>query len=424
MQRWSTKIALLILFFCCMFRAQSQTDSLRLNFVQAEHLFFQQNLELISQRYNISINKALLLQNRYWDNPVLSTDQNIYDGKFFRHDNQYGQVYIQLLQLIKTAGKRNKSIQLARDGVVTAEQQFDDVMRNLRFILSNDFSNLDQLLQTNNIYQSELLSLQALAKGMDAQLQAGNISQRENIRIKSLLFGLQSDQAELQLQVTDIEKELHTLLRVGADTVIVPVMEPGKAVQSPLAGLSLTQMIDSSLVNRPDLQLAGTNLLLQQHNLTYQKALAVPDVTAGIEFDQRSSYAPNYYGLAISVPLPVLNKNKGNIRAARFSVSQAETGKQQIQEQVTSEVAAAWNKLSTILNLQQQITPEFTSRYEELMQNITRSFQLRQISLIEFIDFFDAYKDARIRQLKQQNDLRNAIAELNFATGTSIISNR
>ena len=52
-----------------------------------------------------------------WDNPVLSTDQNIYDkqGGFFKHDQANGQVYVQVMQLIKTAGKRNKLAQLALD---------------------------------------------------------------------------------------------------------------------------------------------------------------------------------------------------------------------------------------------------------------------------------------------------------------------
>src|SRR5690242_3388866 len=101
--------------------AQSPGDTLVLTLPEAEKLFLQKNLALLSQQYNIDINKALVQQARYWDNPVLLTDQNLYDGKFFRHtkvDNQqYGQIYLQLQQVIKTAGKRNKLVQLANDNV-------------------------------------------------------------------------------------------------------------------------------------------------------------------------------------------------------------------------------------------------------------------------------------------------------------------
>jgi len=415
---------LIILFnYVLYFKGFAQQDSISVTFQEAERILLQKNLQLLAQQYNVDINKALVQQNRYLDNPVLNTDQNIYDGKFFRHNNDYGQVFVQIQQLIKTAGKRNKLIKLSQDAVLSSEQQLYDLMRNLRFVLHNDFSNIYQLLQVYKIYSSELISLQELARGMDAQLQAGNISQKENLRIKSLLYALQTDQADLQIQITEAEKEVHTLLHIGNDTLIVPVMNTLGNLSSPVQSLTLTRLIDSSLVNRPDLQLAKTNLLSQQHNLNYQKALAVPDLTAGLEFDQHSSYAPNYYGLALSIPIPVLNKNKGNIRAAQVSIGLAQNGIQQVREQVSAEVSAAWQKLQISVSLQKIITQDFADKYEELFQNITKSFKLRQVSLIEFIDFFDSYKDARTKQLEQQAHLRDAIAEVNFTTGSNIISN-
>ncbi len=81
----------------------------------------------------------------------------------------YGQIYIQLLQVIKTAGKRNKQVQLASDAVLSAEQQLDDLLRNLRYTLRTDLANLDQQLRTLKIYTDETAALQTLVVGMDAQ---------------------------------------------------------------------------------------------------------------------------------------------------------------------------------------------------------------------------------------------------------------
>ena len=50
----------------------------------------------------------------------------------------------------------------------------------------------------------------------------------------------------------------------------------------------------------------------------YQKALAKPDINIGTEYDQRSSYNPNYVGLAVSVPLNFFNKNQGNIKSVQY----------------------------------------------------------------------------------------------------------
>lgn len=417
MQKALCRLIILLLAYSS---AGAQTpDSVQLTLPQAEKIFLQRNLSLLAQQYNVDINKALVQQAKYWDNPTLNTDQNIYDGQFFRHNKDFGQVYLQLQQVIKTAGKRNKLVQLANDDVLTAEQQFTDLLRNLRFVLRNDFTTLHQQLRILGIYNNEATALQQLSVGMDAQLQAGNISQKDNIRIKALLFSLQSDMADLQRQVTDTEKELSTLLQMKADSIVVPqVTDAAPSIPS----FTITQLLDTTIANRPDIKLAQTNFIAQQHNLSYQKALVAPDITVGVEYDQRSSYVNNFWGLGISLPLPILNRNKGNIKAAQVSIQQAATQVEQAQGIASQEVMAAWRKLLSLQQLQQSVSPDFMQKYDQLMQNMVKSYSSRQVSLLEFIDFFDAYKDASLKQLQQQANLRNAAEELNYSAGTTLIS--
>jgi outer membrane protein, heavy metal efflux system len=421
MYRMRLSVFLLFILIAVKNHAQ-QADSLYLKFPEAEKIFLQNNLALLSARYDIDINKAFKQQAGYWDNPVLSTDQNIYDGKFFRHKTvngqEYGQVYIQLQQLILTAGKRNKLIKLANDNVLTAEQQFNDLLRNLRFVLSTDFNSLNQLWKTNTVYNNEIDAMQKMVAGMDEQLKVGNISQKDNVRVKALLYSLQSDQADLLRQAADIQKDLRVLLNVSDSVFVVPQLD----VLIPDDGIILQTLLDSAKTNRPDFQLSQINLLSQQHNLAYQKALVTPDVTVGTEYDHASTYAPNYFGLSISLPLPILNRNKGNIKAAKFSIRQAETDIQQAQNQVNQDVAAAYNKWMISSSVTKMASAELGDQYDKLMQNMISSYKQRQVSLVEFIDFFDAYKDSHLKQLQQQANLRNAAAELNYTTGTSIIN--
>jgi len=421
MYRLRLSVSLLLIIIAGKSYAQ-KTDTLYLKFPEAEKIFLQNNLALLSARYDIDINKAYKQQARYWDNPVLNTDQNIYDGKFFRHKTvdgqEYGQIYVALQQLILTAGKRNKLIKLANDNVLTAEQQFNDLLRNLRFLLSTDFNTLDQLWQTNIVYKNEIDAMQKMAAGMDEQLKVGNVSQKDNIRVKALLYGLQSDQADLYRQVADIQKDLRVLLNVSDSAFIVPQLN----MLAPAEGLVLQPLLDSARNSRPDYLLAQTNLLSQQHNLAYQQALKTPDVTVGVEYDRLSNYIPNYWGLAVSLPLPVLNRNKGNINAAKFSIKQAQTGVQQIQNQIEQDIAAAYSKWLIASSITNSASAELGDQYDKLMQNMISSYKQRQVSLIEFIDFFDAYKDSHLKQLAQHANLRNAAAELNYTTGTSIIN--
>lgn len=403
--------------------AQPQADTLNLTLPEAEKIFLQKNLALIAQRYNISISKALEQQARYWDNPVLNTDQTLYDGKFFRHGTEngqtYGEIYLQLQQVIRTAGKRNKLIRLSEDATLSATQQFNDLLRNLRFTLATQFNTLAQLQATDKLFNREKQAMQQLVTGMEAEWKAGNISQKENLRIKALLFSLQNDQAELQKQITDVQRDLLVLLQQSDSTYIMPVTsDPPPDTLPPLDAL-----LDSARNNRPDLQLAQTSLLQQQHNLAYQKALVAPDVTAGIAYDRLNSYVPHYWGIQFSLPLPILNQNKGNINAAKAAIEQANTNILQAQTQLTQDVNASYKKYLIAANQLQQADPGLEAPFDQLLQNMITSYKQRQVSLVEFIDFFDSYKDVSIKKQQQLFALRNAAAELNFTTGINIIGN-
>ena len=423
MQR-SLRWLALLLVFTGYSKLQAQTDTLRLTLPEAEKIFLQKNLALLAQRYNISISKALEQQARYWDNPTLNTDNTLYDGKFFRYTKEnpngqtYGEILLQLQQVIRTAGKRNKLIKLSEDATLSATQQFNDLLRNLKFTLATQFSSLSQLAATNQLYNRELEAVQKLVAGMDAEFKAGNISQKENLRIKALLFSLQNDQAALLLQIADIQKDLHVLLQQNDQTIIMPA--DSKADPAPLPPLQ--DLIDSALNNRPDLQLANTNLLQQQHNLAYQKALVAPDVTAGISYDRLNSYVTHYWGFQFSLPLPILNHNKGNINAAKESIKQADVNIRQAQTQISQDVTTAYRKYLLAASQLQQADPALNEPFDKLLQNMISSYRQRQVSLVEFIDFFDSYKEVLIKKQQQLSTFRNAAAELNFSTGTHVVT--
>src|SRR6201996_8792192 len=140
MYKVKKRIFLTLMFSVLWIYGYSQADTLKLNFPDAEKQFLQNNLSLLAQKYNVEASKAMIDQAKLWDNPVLSTDQNIYDGgskKFFYHnaDLGQGQVFVQLSQVFTTAGKRGKQVQVAKADAKVQEAQFNDLMRNLRYNL-------------------------------------------------------------------------------------------------------------------------------------------------------------------------------------------------------------------------------------------------------------------------------------------------
>jgi len=404
----------------CGQKASAQTDTLRITIKDAEKTFLQNNLSLLAQKYNVDAAQALVKQAKLWDNPVLGTDQNITDAnkKFFDHSNGNGQIMVQLSQVFKTAGKRGKEVKIAQDGVQIQQAQFNDLLRNLHYNLLLDFSQVANLIDQRKVYQMEIASATNMVNAIDKSYQAGNNSLKDVIRLKALNFGLQNDLVEIDRQINDLQSELKTLLTANPNQFIAPQITFNNT-DTTLNAAALAEIAKS---NRGD-YLANQYLLNQSnHNFALQKAMAVPDVTIGSTYDQNSSYARNFVGLEISLPLPVFNRNQGNIKNAKLAAQSQEYILKNSEMQLTNDVYSAVQQYQLSQQLLGSKENDFYAKYDQLFKSMGKGFQLKQINLQEYVDFFDSYRETKLKILQQQLNLQKAIADLNYAVGITVIN--
>jgi cobalt-zinc-cadmium efflux system outer membrane protein len=400
--------------------AQNQTDTLTLKFQEAEKRFLVNNLSLIAQKYNVDATKALIQQAKLWDNPQLSTDQNLYTKQsgFFNHSDGNGQVFAQLSQLFRTAGKRGKQIKLAQDDANIQQAQFNDLLRNLHYNMQLDFAQLNNLLEQNKIFQAEISSSNNLVKAVTTQYSVGNSSLRDVVRLQALAFGLENDLVENNRQINELENDLKTLLVVKETTFV----KPDISTQVSNVPLNIAALTDTAKAKRGDYQ--ASKFLFEQagHNLAYQKSLAIPDLTIGVDYDRASNYVPNYYGLAISLPIPFINRNQGNIRSAKFNIQNQENVLKNSDLQVRNDVVTAVEQYNLSLQLFSKNNVDFYNSYDKIFASMVTAYRARQLSLIEFVDFFESYRDTKLKVIQQQYNLQKAIADLNYKVGSTVIN--
>lgn len=399
-------------------------DTLYLTLLQADKIFIDSNLLLLAGHYNVDANKALIEQAKLWNNPMLVTDQVINaGGKFFPYgknpDGTYnGQYYIQIQQLITTAGKRSKLVKLAYTNARLAELQFQDAMRSLRLQLHTDYYTLQQQYGIGQLYNGRLAQLNTLLQGMKAQLNAGNIAQKDFLRIQSLVVALQQDITENNKAMEDVASDLRILLKLNNETQIIPVDTLSNTLNETPA---LEACINTALTNNPDYLAQQQNLVFQQQNLAYQQALKTPDITLSPEFDRNGQFAQNFWGLGISLPLPIFNRNQGNIKSAAITIKQAEAVSDNTAVSLQNNVTAVYKKLLLTQQQNNATQRDFYTTYQTLFTNMLQSYKLKQVNLIDFVDFYNAYTETELRRLQQQLNLQTAKEELNYQTGINII---
>jgi cobalt-zinc-cadmium efflux system outer membrane protein len=401
------------------------TDSIHITLQQAENQFVQKNLQLLAEKYNIDISKAEVIQAKLYPNPNFSFTANAYDPtakKPLNISNKNGEYEIALQQLIRLAGKRNKEIKLAETSMQLSEAKFYDLMRTLQYALRSTFYNAYYLQQSFSAYTTQIASLQKMSDAYYSLQQKDVVTLKDAVRIRSMLYSLQAEQAALVNQLNDAEADMQALLQNNNSFYIIDITDT-ETLSEKLQNSNLQSIIDTAYANRPDLKIANTNMLLNTQNYALQKALAVPDITIGAQFDKRGSFVDNASFISIAIDLPFFNRNQGNIRSAKISMEQSKVQTDLQAKNIVNEVQRAYIKVINTDKALQAIDPAFKQQFETLLKGVTDNFQKKNVSLLEFTDFYEAYKDNVLHINNLQNDRMQAIEQLNFAAGRSIFTN-
>jgi len=423
----SLKPFVLVIATLCVNLASGQiySDTLKINLDSAERAFLRNNYSLLAQKYNIDAQKALIIQARLWPNPNFSIERGpvipLYDPQSnFPHSNFFlnSENAASLSQLILLAGKRNKQIRMAEANATIAEYQFFDLLRTLKYTLRTDFFNIYYLMESAKVYDTEIRALQEIVSAFAQQEGKGYISKKEVVRIKAQLYSFQSEYNDLILQINDAESELRLVLQLKPTIYVSPILDSNTINGLDPLKYSLTVLMDSAYKNRTDLQIARMNNTFNKLNYSYQKALAVPDLTASASYDKQGSYALYYNSIGVSMDLPFFNRNQGNIKSAKAQIANTDALEKSTEATVKENVSHALQKALAENKLFQSIDPGFSNDFERLMHEVLSNYEKRNISLLDFLDFYDSYKQNVLQFNSIKYNRIQAFEDLNFYTGT------
>jgi cobalt-zinc-cadmium efflux system outer membrane protein len=405
----------------------SYIDTLRISLQKADSLFLANNLILIAEQYNVEASKALVLQSRLWDNPNVVVNQNLINTEYRTNGGRKwldwtdkGETNAQIQQLFLLAGKRNKRVSMAELTAAREEENYFDLLRTLKYSLRSGFYNLYYTQATIRIYDQEIKTLSKIIQAYESQLENGFASKKDVLRLKATLFSLENEKNGFTTQLINNLADFNVLMHT---TGIYYAPMPDTALLSHIStdSLNLRRIIDTALVNRYDLKMAKADLNIDQFNLNYQKALAVPDLTVIGGWDRNGSYIHDYNYLGLQVDLPFFNRNQGNIRSARYNVESSRMKLQNTEDQVREDVIQAYSILMQNQRLYTQFDKKLSENLESLNQEVIKNYEKRNISLLEFLDFFDAYKEEMIQLNTLLNNRANSIENLNFSVGKEVI---
>lgn len=423
---------LLFIFLIILFSNISGQEKLKLTPDQIEALFLKQNLQLIAEKMNISIADAEIVQAKLWDNPNLS----IGGVNLWSTSNQRGgepevipplfgsfakntQFSVELSQLIQTANKRGKLIAREKLSKEITIQEFEITLLGLKFELRKSINEITYLQSYLNVLKNQQQYLSQLVEAYKKQVLQGNVAKTELFRLQSSLLEIENESNEISVELNSQLKNLKTLLSIDP-LVNIEIEENKRNIINPVS-ISLTQLLQQSEENRADIQKSKLQTKYFEKSLSYEKSQRIPDITLSANYDRSGGVWKDFVGFGVSFDIPFFNRNQGAIKAARISLNQSQYMEKQQLNQAQNEVVEAYTNYLQAHDFYQRISNnELLAELDSMLEIYTKNLLNKNVSMLEYIDFMDAYKSNKQTVLTAQKKMQIQFEELQYTIGTEI----
>ncbi|MDQ0067929.1 TolC family protein [Chryseobacterium lathyri] len=392
----------------------------QMSLLDCEEAFQKNNLQLLAEQYNINMADADILQAKIWELPQLSGQINAYNPegkKAFDIGHAKG---AEITQLIYMGGKKKNEIAFAKSNKELAQLQFSQLLVDLRAQLRTAYFNLYYEKQKLDNTEKQLGYMNDLLNAYRVQSAKGNVSLKDEIRLQSLVIQLNNDKLGINKNILEFEQNLKVL--TGSSDEIEPQLSDAD-VKEILAAQPFgdeDELKRKALEHNSDyqyfLKLIDNSKLYAQ----WQKSLNVPDLNVGAGWDQNGGTFKNEVNLMIGIPLPLWKSNQGNVEKANYAIQQNQKNADYRKLNLETKVQAAYKNWKSQYNQLAEIKTTDLSNMELVYDGMLKNFRKGNVSLIEFTDFMDSYRETALQIFDMKNEIIQSAEQLNQLVQTKI----
>ena len=396
----------------------AQSAPARIALDDAIRLALQHNHALQALRSTIQQSLAEETTANLRPNPTLGLDAQflpIFQPNQFSSDyiDQQAQFDAGVGYLFERGKKRQHRLKAAQDQTTVVRSQVSDSERQLVFNVGQQFIDVLLAESTLEFAQQDLDSFQKTVDISKERFRAGDLSEGDFLKIKLQLLQFQSDVSAAKLAKLQSLAALRQLL--GFESVPDDYDVQGTLDYLPVHA-NLNELKSLAAINRPDLRAAQQAVAAAESQLALQQANGKMDITGTFNYTHTAGL--NTGAFYYNMPLPIFNRNQGEIARARFAITQAQEQASETTQQVSTDVLQAYENLHT----NDEIIQLYQGGYvEQAKQSRDISEYAYRKGAASLLDYLDAERTYRANQLAYRQALANymlALEQMRQAVGT------
>ena len=397
--------------------AQAQTP-VKITLDEAIQLALQRNHSLLAGRTTIQQNQAQEMTANLRPNPNFFVDWD-YLPAFSASSQNSSYIGNQteadagISYLIERGEKRQARLRAAKDATAVTISTIADNERTLTFQVASQFLTVELAESTLGLAEQDLKDYQNTVELTEIRYRSGAISQDDYLKIKIQSLQFQNDVAQAQLAKVRGLADLRQTL--GPESVPVNYDIAGQfEYQAVKANREELQM--RAFQMRPDLRAAQHAITAANSQYLLAKADAKQDLTVQANYTHVNGI--NGVSFYTSIPLPIFNRNQGEIARTRYAISQSQELEKQASSQVATDVNDAYYNLQTNDQIVQLYLSGYLAEAQADRDIAEYSYQRGAASLINFLDAERSYRATQLAYRQVLAAYLTALEQLREAVGT------
>ena len=397
---------------------QAATAPAQITLDDAIRMALLHNHALQAMRTTIQQSQAEEITANLRPNPTLGLDAQflpIFQPNQFSSDyiDQSAQFDAGVGYLFERGKKRQHRLQAARDQTAVVRSQVSDIERQLVFNVGQQFVDVLLAESTLEFAQKDLDSFQKTVDISNERFRVGDMSEGDFLKIKLQLLQFQTDVSAAKLAKVQALAVLRQFL--GFESVPDDYDVQGTLEYQPVHG-DVNGLKTLAAINRPDLRAAQQGVTAAESQLALQKANGKMDVTG--TFNYTHTAGVNTGAFFYSMPLPIFDRNQGEIQRAGYAVTQAQQQASETAQQVSTDVVQAYENLRTNDEIIQLYQGGYVDQAKQSRDISEYAYRKGAASLLDYLDSERTY---RANQLAYRQALANymlALEQMREAVGT------
>ena len=181
------------------------------------------------------------------------------------------------------------------------------------------------------------------------QVKGGQAAAYEPLQLRALAYQARTNLLQARNRYASAWKQLAAALGLPG----LPPTELAGKIDAPAPIIAYDVALSATLANHTDVITAMNTLRQAQINLRLAQANRIPDITAHTAV-QKDFTTPPFgatVNVAVSAPVPLWDKNQGNIRASEAALAKAMEGSHLTRSNLTAHLADAYERYQNNLSL-------------------------------------------------------------------------